>query len=267
VKNGIFHDLHIVDMLKHHLPLADEIVVNEGYSNDGTYELISNIDPKIRIFRSNWDAPRDSFSWYIPLKDAARKQCKGKWCLHLDADEFIPEWEFAMIRDYIAHTEEDLLPVQFHNFYANYKVWHPDPAKVKWPPRKMILHRNLPDIEFWGDGANVRWKQQPVRWDTPGFQATCHHFGTVRHPARLREKWHVQGAMYQGIRRWFNWPSFLFNILPHDWKDPQFIHDLRIYDGPYIKAVRDNPQEFVRDDMKLYQFLMQQQKSGKEERN
>src|ERR1700682_5667295 len=55
VKNGLFYDFHVAAMLRHHLPLADEIVVNEGYSSDGTYEVIRDIDPKIKIHRSQWD--------------------------------------------------------------------------------------------------------------------------------------------------------------------------------------------------------------------
>jgi hypothetical protein len=255
VKDGLYHDLHVVDMLKHHLPLADEIVVNEGYSTDGTYERITRIDPKIRVFRTAWAAPKDSFTWYVPLKDAARRECRGKWCLHLDADEFIPEWEFAAIREYIARAEEDLIPVRFLNFYANYKVYHPRPEAVRWPPHKMILHRNLPEVEFWGDGANVRLTGRELDWSAAPVWFTCHHFGTVRNPARLRQKWHVQGAMYRGIRRWFRVPAFVFNLRPHDWKDPEFLADLRVYDGPYVRAVRDNPGEFVRDNFKLYEEL------------
>jgi Glycosyl transferase family 2 len=256
VKNGLYQDYHVLEMLKHHLPLADEIVVNEGYSSDGTYERITAIDPKIRVFRTVWPDPRDSYSWYLPLKDAPRRECKGEWCLHLDADEFIPEWEFDEIRAYIASVTEDLIPVRFVNFYGNYKVnVQPSKAVLK---HKMILHRNRPDIEFWGDGANVRLRDRELDWGASPARFTCHHFGEVRHPARLRNKWHVQGAMYKGIRRLFRYPALLFNLFPHDWKDPQFLDNLEIYEGPYIKAVRDNPEEFVRDNLQLYEYLKRQ---------
>ena len=59
LRNGIALDYHAVQMLKHHLPLADEIVINEGYSDDGTYEAIRNLDPKIKIFDSNAFFPID----------------------------------------------------------------------------------------------------------------------------------------------------------------------------------------------------------------
>jgi hypothetical protein len=53
--------------------------------------------------------------WHITLKDTARRQATGDWCLHLDADEFIPEWEFEAIRRHIEHATESLIPVQFLN--------------------------------------------------------------------------------------------------------------------------------------------------------
>ena len=93
VRNGLHLDFHVVQMLKHHVPLADEIIVNEGYSTDGTYEAITSIDPKIQVFRTNWDAPTH-YRWYGERKDPARRRCTGDWCLFLDSDEFIPEWQF-----------------------------------------------------------------------------------------------------------------------------------------------------------------------------
>lgn len=51
VKNGLFYDFHVEAMLRHQLPLADEIIVNEGLSTDGTYEAIRSIDPKIQVHR------------------------------------------------------------------------------------------------------------------------------------------------------------------------------------------------------------------------
>jgi hypothetical protein len=43
--------------------------------------------------------------------------------------------------------------------------------------------------------------------------------------------------------RWDKVPSLVFNMFPHQWKDPDFLDKLAIYDPPYIKAVRDDPAE------------------------
>ena len=255
VKDGLYLDYHAVDMLKHHLPLADEIIVNEGFSRDGTYEAIKNIDQKIKVHRLEWDRS-DASQWLPRFKNQARELCTGDWCINIDCDEFIPEWEFEDIRRYISTATEDLIPFRYLNFYGNYKVnVQPSQAGMKY---KMVMHRNRPDIEVWGDGANVRIRGKELRLsDCDVYPAPfiCHHFGEVRHPGRLRQKWNVVSQASKGVWRWFQYPAFLFNLFPHNWKDVDFLDKLEIYEGPYVKAVRDNPKEFVRDGFQLYEYL------------
>jgi glycosyltransferase involved in cell wall biosynthesis len=254
VKDGIANDYHIEAMLKHHLPLADEIIVNEGYSSDDTYERIRRISPKIKIFRSHWEMEKDA-AWCVGFKDAARLRCTGDWCIMLDADEFIPEWEFCAMREHLANTDEIMVPVRFVNFYGNYRVYHANPEKVLWPDKKMIIHRNRTDLEIWGDGSNIRLRGSELKWDTSIKEYTVHHFGMVRHPGVLRYKWWIQGRAMAGRPTRLRPPRWIFNFFPHEWRDPQFLPDLAVYAGRDICAVRDNPAEFIRDNMMLARFL------------
>jgi hypothetical protein len=254
VKEGIANDYHIEAMLKHHLPLADEIIVNEGYSSDDTYVRIQNISPKINIFRSHWEKLTD-MSWFVGFKEAARLRCTGDWCILLDPDEFIPEWEFSSIREHLAQTDEIMVPVRILNFYGNYRVYHAKPQKVLWQEKKMIIHRNRPDMEIWGDGSNIRLRGTKLTWDTSIKEYTLHHFGMVRHAEVLRYKWWLQGRAQTGRSTWLRPPRWIFKVFPHNWKDPQFIADLAVYNGPYVRAVADDPAEFTRDNMMLLRFL------------
>ena len=254
VQNGLFYDYHTVEMLKHHLPLADEIIVNEGYSSDGTYEAITGIDPKVKVFRTGWGHAR-GLDWFTRFKNEARLRCQGDWCILLDCDEFIPEWEFENIRSFIDQTSDIMASVRLLNFYGNYKVLHSNAEKVKWPARKMVLHRNIPEIEIWGDGSSVRLKGTVLDWSCARAEFACHHFGMVRQAARLRQKWSFHGRLYTRKSMWFGFPSFLFDYRPHSWEDPRFLDDLAIFEGPYVKAVHDNPEEFVRDGLELYRLL------------
>lgn len=259
VKNGLYLDFHVVEMLRHHLPLADEIIVNEGHSSDDTYRQISNIDPKIKVFRSDWGKPT-SFDWFLRFKNASRQRCTGDWCIYLDCDEFIPDFEFDALKSFLGSTDEVFVSLDLINFYANYRVYHANPRKVGWPKRKLVIHRNLPDIEFWGDGSNVCLKGAAPGGDPPASGFTCHHFGFVRNPARLRQKWrNLQGRLHQNRRQRLPLPSFLFDWFPHRWQDPAYLADLSIYDGPLISAVIANPEEFVRDGLSTYEFLVKRQ--------
>jgi glycosyltransferase involved in cell wall biosynthesis len=253
VRNGIFFDFHVVEMLRHHVELADEIVVNEGYSDDGTYERIRDIDPKIRIYRNQWDRSQPG-AWWRTFGDEARRLCTGDWCIKLDCDEFIPEWEFDRLRRLLVTTDKRILPMRFLNFYANYRVinYRIDPH---W---KFVIHRNQPDAEVVGDGANVSLKSEP--WgELPEDAIVCHHFGAVRDRARLRQKWRNDGMMRRRVAR-FDWlPGFVYDLLPHSWLDSDFVNDLTVYDGPFVREVRNNPAEFTRDDMRVYEFLTKKQ--------
>jgi len=266
VRDGLFYDYHVVEMLKHHLPLADEIIVNDGFSTDGTYERISAIDPKIKVFRSDWGKPTD-LGWITRFKNDARSKCRGEWCINLDCDEFIPEWEFESLRARLERSAAVIHPLRMINFYGNYKVFHEHPEKVPWPDVKRNIHRNLPEVEVCGDGSNVRLKTDPEAMGEPKVEFNCHHFGFVRNPARLRQKWrNVLANLYRGRaarpKNWFNLPTFLFDWFPHDWKDPQFMNDLAVYEGPYVRAVAENPAEFTRDKMSLYHCLKQRAAAG-----
>jgi glycosyltransferase involved in cell wall biosynthesis len=247
-------------MIRHHLALADEIIVHDGMSDDGTFEAISSIDPKVRVIRSDWGAP-SGFDWITSFKNRARNEARGRWCINIDCDEFIPEWEFESLRAYIEDCKFDVCSLRQVNFYGNYRVFHAHPARVPWPDIKNNIHRNLPYIQVVGDGSNVE-SVDPTKTMSvdPDVRFDCHHFGFVRNPARLRQKWrNVLGNIYSssfgGKRKLFKLPSFLFDLWPHSWLDEQFLSDLEIYDGPYIRTVLDNPAEFTRDKMQTLSYL------------
>jgi hypothetical protein len=260
IKNGIYFDFHAIDMLKHHLDFADEIIVNEGYSEDKTYEMIKDIHPKIKIHRNEWDNS-DPKTWSVKMKEQSRQHCTGDWCILLDCDEFIPEWEFGNIRERLEKTKADILSVTYYNFYGNYKVLNREPQKFMWPLEKYIIHRNIEGLEIWGDGSNIRkigHTDYSVSEIYEQSGVILHHFGFVRNAARLREKWRIQGLRNnKGV--WNKIPGFIFNLFPLRWDDPHFLDSLSIYDGPYIRAVRLKPMEFVRDNFQLHELLTRNQ--------
>ena len=256
VKDGLYYDFHLLAMLKHHLPLADEIVVNEGYSSDGSFEAIKDLHPKVRVVRNHLDTSEPQ-AWLRRAKDQARRLCTGDWCILLDCDEFIPEWEFTRLRDHLTLTDKHIISADYKHFYGNYKVLYERPDRPFPPMRKSIIHRNRADIEIYGDGSDVRIPALGAEAEDRQVTFDCHHFGEVRNPARLRHKWRVQAK--QSIENRWNWlPSFLFDLWPHQWFDDSFVKYLKLYEGPYIEAVRNDPAEFVRDDFALYRLLTSQ---------
>jgi glycosyltransferase involved in cell wall biosynthesis len=256
IRNATILDFPIAEVLRHHLPLADEFVVLEGYSDDNTFDIVSAVDPKVRVIREVWDRSEPG-AWWRNFKQKAKSHCTGDWCIFVDADEFIPEWEFDRVRSMIAATDKALIPVRLLNFYGNYKVLNIRPERIRWPVTKFVIHRNQPDIRFVGDGANVECDS--CSWyEVPQDAVSLHHFGAVRHPARLRQKWRNDGQMKKK-KASFDWlPSFVFDLMPHNWFDEDFMDDLATFEGPFVAAVREQPDRFTRDGMKVYEYLRKQ---------
>jgi hypothetical protein len=110
----------------------------------------------------------------------------------------------------------------------------------------------------WGDGANVTeiHGSKDISSASASFAFEVHHFGSVRRPSRLRQKWRTQAKQHNERNpRWDTLPSFVFDLFPHKWKDPDLLDDLALYEGPYIQAVCNDPDEFVRDDFATYRYL------------
>jgi glycosyltransferase involved in cell wall biosynthesis len=264
VRNGIYLDLHVEAMLKHHLPLADEIVVNEGHSSDDTFERITAIDPKVKVFREKWDVGDQPGMLFAQCKNHARVRCTGDWCILMDCDEFIPEWEFDRIRRILARSTKPVLRLKHTQFYGSYKVVHSKPEKVLWPCFKRQIHRNQDNIRVVHDGSNVVVEAGPDEVEDADPYFECHHMGQVRYPARLRQKWRIEHKLKLDSPKQDRTPGIMFDLAPHDWFDRQYLDDLRVYRGRSVQAVRDNPEEFVRDGMKLYEFLVK--RDGERER-
>ena len=118
----------------------------------------------------------------------------------LDPDEFIPEWEFDRIKTVLHTTDRHIVPLRWINFYGNYKVYNANPSKHIWNERKYQIHRNLQGMEVWGDGSNVRYNGYKYDEVVEDEHFLCHHFGVVRHPARLRQKSRYVGRAFSGKR-------------------------------------------------------------------
>jgi glycosyltransferase involved in cell wall biosynthesis len=257
-KDAIRLDFHLVEMIKHHLDFADEIVVMEGFSSDGTFEAIRCLGDKVKIFRKQW-TQTDSYCDFV---NVGLSFCTGDWCIKLDADEFIPEWEWGKLRSLLEETNDLIIPIHLRNFYGSYKVEHVNPKRLAWPEFKWCIHPNRKDIRFWGDGSNASVGQQPIEYGRSMQDIEVHHFGTVRDAARLREKWRTQAirnqrhtGKYRNRRRIFPLPKWVFDLFPYRWLEPDILEDLRIYPGPFMGIVEKNPREFVRDGFLTYEYL------------
>ena len=226
---------------------------------------IKDLDPKIRVFRSHWREPQ-SMEWYNTFKDEARQALHGR-LVHATstATSSSPSGTSTPMRSEARdHVGRPVLDRLHQLLRRTTRCSIPSPESVALGLRKKMILTGIAQTSSSGATAsNVRvhgqdpWRGQSDRTSsaattsaTSGMRRGCGRSGATRTP------------VYRAGRFKLPIPGFLFDLFPHRWDDPQFFDDLEVYEGPYIKAVLENPREFVRDGLKTYEAVVQRSAAG-----
>jgi glycosyltransferase involved in cell wall biosynthesis len=120
------------------LDFCDEVVVMDGGSSDGTYQLLKEWEqkePKLKIYSAEMDWDSKRFALFDGmLKSMAREKCTMDFCWQSDSDETIHEDDIEKI----------------HKLVKNF------PSNVD------LLA--LPVVEYWGGKDKVRMDINPWKW-------------------------------------------------------------------------------------------------------
>ncbi len=158
------------DMLRHHAPLVDEMIVADTGSDDGTAEAAAAAGAC--VIAVPWT---DDFA---AARNAAQEQAGGRWILLLDADERIDAADFERLRAVLAGPDRAYVQ-DARNYMAGrtHVEWQPAigeyPDSEKGFPgffvsRRIGIFPNRPDIRFSG-----RVHESVL----PAVQAAVHHYG------------------------------------------------------------------------------------------
>lgn len=206
-RNAVKFDYPVVEVIRSALPIVDELVVNVGQSEDGTLDLIRSIQSgKIRIVESFWDdSMKKDGLLFSRETNVALSECKGDWALYLQADEVLHEAEYNMIlrtmRDHLHDPKVLGFTFQYLHFYGDY--WSVNPWFYH---RAVRIVRNNGQVESCGDAVGFWLKSdhgslQSVHKDRiRPSGATIYHYGWVKQPRTLQEKFRYQIARHHGDR-------------------------------------------------------------------
>lgn len=101
LKNALKQGYPFPEAIASALPICDEFLISDGYSTDGTFELLRQMslsNKKIKIFRYNWlDAK--SVTVLTDATNALRKKCRGEYIFYIQANEIVHEADVGFIRD------------------------------------------------------------------------------------------------------------------------------------------------------------------------
>lgn len=141
-----YNEIGYIEKCIDSVSFADEIVVVDSYSTDGTYEYLLN-HPKVRVLQN-------PFENFTAQKSYALKQSSNDWVLFLDADEVVTKSLQTEIIETINKENADeaywfYRQFMFQNERLNFSGWQTDKnyrlfrkSKAHFTDKK-IVHETL----------------------------------------------------------------------------------------------------------------------------
>lgn len=157
IKNGIVQGYAFWESLKSCLAFADEIVISDGYSTDGTAhyldKFIRMFGPRvpIRLYRDDWTGIKSHRGEVISvISEINHRRCQREWVYYLQADEVLHDDSAKFIRDIAAkHSGQyNSVAFQFCHFLGS---WEPFPKGKAAYDEAIRMVKNRPDITYLGD--------------------------------------------------------------------------------------------------------------------
>jgi len=168
--NCVEQEYPFVESICSLLDVCDEVVVVDGGSSDGTWDVLTEMaadNPKLKIkqIERDWNHPRHAVFDGMQ-KAAARDLCTGDFCWQQDVDEIIHENDYQKIRNLLTTIPKsvNLVALPVTEFWGN-----KGKIRIDINPWKWRLSRNHPSITH-GIPANLR--RQDENGDTYSLQGS-----------------------------------------------------------------------------------------------
>ena len=100
VKDVLKQGYPFVEAVASTLSICDEFLISDGYSTDGTYEVVKRIsreNPKVRVYRHNWPERKD-VRVLTDVTNNLRRKCRFDYIFSVQANEIIHEQSAPFIK-------------------------------------------------------------------------------------------------------------------------------------------------------------------------
>lgn len=99
MKDAIKQGYPFAESIASMLPVCDELLVSDGFSTDGTYEILRKIEglnKKVKVYQQEWT--RKTPTVIADLSNDLRKKCRFEYLLYIQAPEIIHENNIETLR-------------------------------------------------------------------------------------------------------------------------------------------------------------------------
>ncbi|GAB4320897.1 MAG: hypothetical protein Kow00127_13220 [Bacteroidales bacterium] len=209
IRNAIKLDYPVVESIRSILPVCDEVVVAVGNSEDDTRELISNIDPKVRIIDTVWDDSLREGGRVLAFEtDKAFRaiSADSDWAFYIQGDEVLHENYLEPVYQSMQRYKEDRrvegLLFDYLHFYGSYDWVGSSP---RWYPAEIRVVKNDHSVYSFRDAQGFKiGNNRRLRVKHSG--AVMFHYGWVRDPGAMQRKqesfhrhWHSDDWIEQHV--------------------------------------------------------------------
>lgn len=169
VKDVLKQGYPFVEAIASALPICDEFLISEGYSADGTFEIVqrmTKLNRKIKVFQQEWPAAR-KYSILGEVTNAIRRKCKFEHIFSIQANEIIHEDSVDFIRELPQMCPKvNTFSFPFWHFVREYKFYE---------DFRLRFAKNLPSIVATGDAWSLGPSKAFVR--SEAFRSATNQIG------------------------------------------------------------------------------------------
>lgn len=162
VKNALRQGYCFWESLKSCLPIADELIISEGFSDDDTLHYLMGFRRKykhqadIKVFQDDWEERSYHGEVIADVSMRAIDKATKDWVYYLQADEIIHEDNVPFILDIASRPDYHSVSFPFYHFIRS---WEPSDEGYKEAIR--MIRRNK-DIRLMGDAWNFEGEICPI---------------------------------------------------------------------------------------------------------
>jgi len=205
IKNGIIHGYPFWESLKSCLAFANELVISEGNSTDGTEKYLEKFvsmfgdQVQVRVYHDDWTAVRSAHGEVISIiSERNQRRCRYEWIYYLQADEILHDLNTQFVKDIAGVLSHKFNSVSFP-FCHFIGGWEPLPKGAAYDEAiRMVKNRH--DITFLGDAWNFGGAVIPI-CPAGHCPRPVYHLGWV-FPKNCDQKSVEHGKIYAGMQNY-----------------------------------------------------------------
>lgn len=126
VRNAVEWDYCIKEAVLSLVPFCDEVIVGDAQSNDGTLDILKELErttPNVRILENlPWECAKDNARLSM-LANMVKTELKTDWHFMIQADEAVHEDSIPAIKDFIDKTNYSGAFVRRWNLWDNFNQY------------------------------------------------------------------------------------------------------------------------------------------------